>query len=278
MKKPKTKAEMIKYLAEHPRYHTMNSWNNATTYATYVKIRNISQGLPDDVIDRMHACLEIEEAFEDSKAVMDAFEAQYNHEWQIGQNGRSGGYLVLLKGGAEPSGYKSHCINCGRRCFRRVLPDAVTKDDTPEGVAFRYMLSHNMWVPEIYPDQPEIKALGLSRDKILELSRKAKDDIKEHGDITLGGCGCCGGRLQNFTKPHMRVFTRPGLGTDMDEDYSTWDIASLRYRVDIVWDFDQTCQEVISSFIQFAKTHKVIDDTILVEKKIKRAVPLEDNA
>jgi hypothetical protein len=177
MKKPKTKAEMIKYLKEHPRYHVMNSWNHSTSYANYVKIRNISNGLPRDVVDRMYDCLEIDEAYQEARMLFEAFATRHHHEWQIGQNGRSGGYLVLLQGG-----------------------------------------------------------------------------------IRDGRSYVC------------------GVNTDMDAHYDTWDMASLRYRVDIVWDFDQTCKQAVDAFIEFARTHKVVNDTIMVRRTIRKAVPLEDPA
>ena len=48
------------------------------------------------------------------KELMDNFAAEHNYRWQVGMNGRSGGYLVLYQGEITPSGYKSFCTSCGQ--------------------------------------------------------------------------------------------------------------------------------------------------------------------
>ena len=44
------------------------------------------------------------------------------HDWQCqaGINGRSGGYVVLYKGGIKPSGYQSYCTHCGQKNYQTV--------------------------------------------------------------------------------------------------------------------------------------------------------------
>ena len=37
-----TRKQMIDFLSDHFRYHTMNSWNNATSYARCVKLNRLS--------------------------------------------------------------------------------------------------------------------------------------------------------------------------------------------------------------------------------------------
>lgn len=51
---------------------------------------------------------------------MDNFAAEHNYRWQVGMNGRSGGYLVLYQGEITPSGYKSFCTSCGQLNYRSV--------------------------------------------------------------------------------------------------------------------------------------------------------------
>ena len=41
------KETMIKFLRQHFRYHTMNSWNKSTSYANNIKLYNIEK--PDSV-------------------------------------------------------------------------------------------------------------------------------------------------------------------------------------------------------------------------------------
>ena len=51
----------------------------------------------------------------------------YPHEWQwqAGVNGRSGGYIVLYKGGIKPSGYKSYCTHCGQKNYEAVAEGEI---------------------------------------------------------------------------------------------------------------------------------------------------------
>lgn len=102
MRKPRTKAAMIEYLRGHFRYDTMNSWNVATSYAVNIKVHN----LPHDQQDAVYEMLDVPASWRASgfNAILRQFDQRYGHCWQIGSNGRSGGYLVLYQGGARPAG------------------------------------------------------------------------------------------------------------------------------------------------------------------------------
>ncbi len=52
--------------------------------------------------------------------LLEDFARQYDFEWQAGINGRSGGYVVLYRGGIKPSGYKSYCTHCGQKNYQTV--------------------------------------------------------------------------------------------------------------------------------------------------------------
>lgn len=102
--KPKTRVEQVEYLKEHFRYYTMNSWNGATSYANCIKIRQL--GLPDPLRDYAYEMLECDEAFWEFKEVLRDFETEQGGGWTIGQNGRSGGYLVLYRQDVDENGHK----------------------------------------------------------------------------------------------------------------------------------------------------------------------------
>ena len=84
------------------RYFTMNSWNRSESLAYNLKIYN--------VIDRelQNACydlLDVDYFYEDYiNPLIADFDRSNNYEWQAGFNGRSGGYLVLYKGGRYTDG------------------------------------------------------------------------------------------------------------------------------------------------------------------------------
>ena len=81
-------------LSKHFRYDTMSSWNRSTSYARNVKIHNLK--LPQKVRDKAYEFLDLRESYEGINALIAEFERSYDWRWQVGFNGRSAGYLVLL--------------------------------------------------------------------------------------------------------------------------------------------------------------------------------------
>jgi hypothetical protein len=177
-RKPRTRANMIAYLSQHFRYDTMNSWNCSTSYAVNIKVDRID-ALNREETTRALELLECDDAtvMWDFRDVLNDFDRRHEHRWQIGQNGRSGGYLVLYQGG--------------------------------------------------------------------------RSNVDGH------------------------VYSQPGLSTDQNEDFSDWDTDDLRARVELVWDFDQTCARAVQAFVDFVKQHRAEERTVKVSKKITVAVPLE---
>lgn len=116
------KETLVKFLKKHFRYSTMNSWNKSTSYANNIKLYNIDK--PDDVDnDTWYGMLEINQWQEKLSELLEDFGRKYEWQWQAGINGRSGGYVVLYKGGIKPSDYKSYCRHCGQKNYQ----------DMPEG-------------------------------------------------------------------------------------------------------------------------------------------------
>lgn len=270
-KKPRSKKAMVAYLCDHFRYHTMNSWNQATSYAVCIKLHQI---MPNDLDG--YAFLQTDEAFSEGNEIMEDFARRHHYEWQIGPNGRSGGYLVLYKGGTRPSGYKRHCTFCGQQNYARGIPKEVLDDTSPEGKVYLYALTHTTWVPAVYMEQSEIKALNLSREKIIETVKRAKKDAQKSGRVGVNRCGRCGreGGLKDYKKTHMKIYTQPGLGVDENfEDFESWGTDQLQNRVEVVWDFDKTVGKVKQAFIEFVRNHTVVEKEIMVPKTVYVAVP-----
>ena len=117
--------------------------------------------------------LEVNEAIDILRRPLEAFDRRHHWRWQIRQNGRSGGYLVLIQGGKGNDG---------------------------------------------------------------------------------------------------RIFCQPGKSLDMQEDFSEWDTDQLRERVELIWDFNRACEAAVRAFVQFAKTHLVKEEQILVPRTIRVAV------
>jgi len=114
----RSRKALAEYLEGHFRYNTMNSWNQSTSYACNMKIYNL--GLESSITNKLYDLIRTDEFFEPLQDLMRDFDSNHNYEWQVGMNGRSGGYLVLYQGGRKPSGYKSYCTACGQRNYTTV--------------------------------------------------------------------------------------------------------------------------------------------------------------
>jgi hypothetical protein len=136
------------------------------------------------------------------------FEERYNYSWQIGSNGRSGGYLVLYQGGIKPAKdtYKRYCTSCGQGNWK----------------------------------------------------------------IETTVCGRCG-EATMIDYPFVSTYCKPGLGTDMDDDFEDWDFDSLRDRVGLLWDFNTTINTAIEVFIAYCQVHRVVEEEVMVPKTVRVA-------
>jgi hypothetical protein len=100
------------YLRNHFRYETMNSWNRSTSYAVNVKLHNLK--LDPETLMRAYEFLDVSEAYAGIRRLIEVFARRHDYQWQAGFNGRSGGYLVLYRGGRRDPGWKTRCDRCGR--------------------------------------------------------------------------------------------------------------------------------------------------------------------
>ena len=83
------------------RYHTMNSWNNSIAPAYNLKVYNVADS---DLISKIFELMETEIFWDDINVLINDFDSEHDYQWQAGFNGRSGGYLVLYKGGRNKDG------------------------------------------------------------------------------------------------------------------------------------------------------------------------------
>lgn len=204
MRKLRTRKEMEEYLSSHFRYYTMNNWNRSMSFARNIKIHNIDA--PKEIKDTMYDMLDVNDIWSTSgiEDLIDDFDYKHDFKFQIGTNGRSGGYLVLYQGTREKDSHKSKCPNCGIRTWY----------------------------------EPGIK------------------------------CTKCGeGTLVKYDG--YNVFTFPGKSFPEDTDYKHYSIEELRWLINIVWDFDQTCEAIVQAFIEFCKCSKVVEKEVMVPKKVK---------
>ena len=110
---------MVEFLTTHFRYHTLNSWNNGTTYANNIKIYNL--GLRKEIEDNLYEIYDADLFWDEANYILNDFALEHDYRWQIGTNGRSSGYLVLYHGYKKPSGYKSFCMSCGQKNYTSII-------------------------------------------------------------------------------------------------------------------------------------------------------------
>jgi len=98
------------------RYDTMNSWNRAKAPAYNLKVYRV---IPSELRSKVYELIKCEDFYADIEMMLQDFAILHNHCWQAAFNGRSGGYLVLYKGGTRVK-YKSLCTACGQRNVRSI--------------------------------------------------------------------------------------------------------------------------------------------------------------
>jgi hypothetical protein len=205
---------MIAFLKGHFRYDTMHSWNRSRSYANCIKLHRLSK--PEDVDDSMWwGLFTLPEWGQVLNDLFDGFARQHDYQWQAGINGRSGGYIVLYRGGIKPSGFQSYCTHCGQQNYQAV----------PEG--------------------------------------------------EMGLCGRCEAKARiNYKQTPMQVFTWPGRGVDIDEDFRDWSTDRLIERVELVVEFDRLCDLVVQSYRQMCKDYRITETEIMVPETIKVLEPV----
>lgn len=251
---------MIAYLVNHFRYNTMNSWNGSTSYAANVKVQKLT--FPNnEVRNRAYDLIQTDDAYEDVRYIMRRFDKDHDYEWQVGFNGRSGGYIVLYQGGRKKSEHKSVCTSCGQRNFKSVLPPAVTKEDRLK----HYMATHNFWTTAVTNEQSEVKTIGLSEDEVTQLINRWRSTGELKWVSSSNVCGACN-KPTRVNREFMETFTHPGKSTDMGEDFAEWDMYSLKQRVKLVMEFDRMVEQCIKAFVDFCTNHEAVEETYHVPK------------
>jgi len=268
--KEPTVEEMITFLRNHFRYSTMNSWNKVTSYARNIKIYRL--GLSHDQESKAYDLLGTQGAFDTINQMLEEFAEKYGHQYQIKFNGRSDGYLVLIQGGERPSGYQSYCKECGTLNFKKVLPRA----ETPEDELRNFIRSHNLWVPEVYMELPEIKKLCLGSREVMAIILEIKAELRKTkiGYTYENRCGVCGKRARvNLETEHLQIYTQPGKGMDEDADFEDWQDYTLKSKYQLIKHFDKVVDECIANFKYLIDNFDVVEREVPCTKKVRVLEP-----
>jgi hypothetical protein len=114
----RSREAMVAFLSGHFRYDTMNSWNRATSYANCIKVHRLD--LTREQLDKAWGMLDMPEVFDAIHWILQDWAAEREWRWQVGFNGRSGGYLVLYQGGMDCKIAKTaQCDVCGKLTWHK---------------------------------------------------------------------------------------------------------------------------------------------------------------
>jgi hypothetical protein len=94
-------------------------------------------------------------------------------------------------------------------------------------------------------------------------------------DGEIGRCGRCEAKARiNYKQTPMQVFTWPGRGVDMDEDFGDWSTERLVERIDLVMEFDRLSDQVVETYCQMCKEYRITETEIMVPETIKVLEPV----
>jgi len=96
------------------------------------------------------------------------------------------------------------------------------------------------------------------------------DECHDH-NWQAGTNGRSGGYLVLYQggRKNGKIVSYPGRSVDQGEDFHDWDIDQLRAKVDLVCDFDMLAADLVIEFADFCRTYNVVEETIMVHKKIR---------
>lgn len=87
-----------------------------------------------------------------------------------------------------------------------------------------------------------------------------------------GKCGRCNRQTRVNASFPPDVFAYPGKSLDMEEDFQEWSTDDIRDRVELVWEFDQTCDKALKAFLKYALANQVEERVVKVPQKVKVVV------
>ena len=82
----------------------------------------------------------------------------------------------------------------------------------------------------------------------------------------------CAGTLRVMPRPAPQIYVRTGRGIDEHENWSEWDLYSLRERARLVESFDRACDLAVATFVGFCEHCRVVEAEVPTSRTVKRLV------
>lgn len=78
-------------------------------------------------------------------------------------------------------------------------------------------------------------------------------------------CGVCNEETRvDLSEPPVQIFSYPGRGTDMDEDFESWSLYELRMRTELVQEFDRLADDIAAEALYIAQNHSVEEQIVYI--------------
>ncbi len=93
---------------------------------------------------------------------------------------------------------------------------------------------------------------------------------RNYRSVSENGTSCGRGGEEarvDYETPPMEIFTYPGRGLDMDEDFTDWTLYELQQRTELVQNFDRLADNIVSEALHIAETHSMEERTVYVPQK-----------
>lgn len=272
----RSRKAMVDYLSGHFRYDTMGSWNHSTSYAHNVKLHRL--GLTREQYDEASALIYADDdqwGFQ-CRQIIEDFTSEHSGGYTIGQNGRSGGYMVLYESHYKQSEHRSRCVSCGQRNF--TLPLDLTGMSENEAKLTQFMVRQGQhWINQTVLAQPEVKAIVMpDEEKLAIINKLRRMDLKW---LSLDNkCGVCHASGERGRKPFSttELVVWPGRSIDMDADWDDkeeWSMSALRRRVELVQSFDAAVERMRDTLIDQIETFEVVEQVVQVPQKVTVTQP-----
>lgn len=103
-------------------------------------------------------------------------------------------------------------------------------------------------------------------------TRCGQRNFKTVEETKGNSCGRCGQLSRiDYKEGHepKEIFTYPGKGVDMEEDFNDWPMYELRERVKLVQSFDRLCDRLLDILVNFCVNCEVEEEEVLVPTKRK---------
>src|SRR5581483_11473603 len=153
-------------------------------------------------------------------------------------------------------------------CAGQQIPPSIVTDGGQVWNADPQAWSLSQHYADVWPILEKSVAAGWSYAQAQLVMYQEAAAIKSHSRPQCGfdrRCGRCGAEARvNYSQTHLRTYCRAFQGVDQEADYEEWDTDSLRERAEVVWEFDRAVDEAIANFVEFCRTFRVEEQTILV--------------